>query len=88
MALLRWDQRYLLRADQPAHQGPRRKIECWQIIVAMVAHTLPFTGCIFAGLRLVGIDGTRWSVRNTSQHLTRIIKPRPAVATPPLPRST
>ncbi|MCY7281034.1 MAG: IS4 family transposase [Sphingomonas bacterium] len=124
MALLRWDQRSLARVDEHAHQGPRRKIERWQIIVAMVAHALPFAGrfsqcvrqcfgmkisdsalsqrrarlgadlfllimqealrpladpqlhpgCFFAGLRLVGIDGTRWSVCNTPQHRARITK--------------
>jgi len=31
-------------------------------------------GCFFAGLRLLGIDGTRWSVCNTPQHLARITK--------------
>ena len=31
-------------------------------------------GCFFAGLRLLGIDGTRWSVGNTPQHLARIVK--------------
>jgi hypothetical protein len=36
------------------------------------AHLHP--GCFSAGLRLLGIDGTRWSVGNTPQHLARIIK--------------
>jgi len=31
-------------------------------------------GCFFAGLRLLGIDGTRWNVTNTAQHLARITK--------------
>ena len=33
-------------------------------------------GCFFAGLLLVGSDGTRWSVGNTPQHLARITKAR------------
>jgi len=31
-------------------------------------------GCCFGKLRLVGIDGTTWSVSNTPQHLARLIK--------------
>ena len=106
------------------HQGPRRKIFTWQIIVGLIAHMLPFAGrfshclrqifgmtlsdsaliqrrthigaalllllmretlraqavahlhpgCFFGALHLLGIDGTRWSVGNKPQHLTRIVK--------------
>ena len=31
-------------------------------------------GCFLGALRLVGIDGTTWSVCNTPQHLARIVK--------------
>lgn len=31
-------------------------------------------GCFLGALRLVGIDGTTWSVSNTPQHLTRLVK--------------
>ena len=31
-------------------------------------------GCFLGGLRLLGIDGTTWSVSNTAQHLARITK--------------
>ena len=31
-------------------------------------------GCFFGALRLVGIDGTTWSVRNTPQQLARLAK--------------
>lgn len=30
--------------------------------------------CFFQGLRLLGIDGTRWNVTNTAQHLARMTK--------------
>jgi hypothetical protein len=30
--------------------------------------------CFFHGLRLLGIDGTRWNVTNTAQHLARMTK--------------
>ena len=121
---LRWSRGELETADQERHQGPRRKIFTWQIIVGLIAHTLPFAGrfsqclrhffgmtlcdsalsqrrqqlgedifllimretlrpladaqlhegCFFAGLRLLGIDGTRWNVTNTAQHLARMTK--------------
>jgi len=122
--LLRWDPSDCAAFDDAAHQGPRRKIQSWQIIVGLIAHCLPFTGrfsqclqqyfgmslsdsalsqrrsrlgpdifeiimqetlrpladvvlhpgCFFGKLRLVGIDGTTWSVSNTPQHLARLIK--------------
>ena len=124
LALLRWDADELEARDVESHQGPRRKVQSWQIVVGLVAHSLPFAGrfsqcmrqyfgmslsdsalsqrrtqlgpdifkiimqetlrpladaalhpaCFLGALRLVGIDGTTWSVSNTPQHLTRIIK--------------
>ena len=124
LTLLRWDADELVARDVEAHQGPRRKVHSWQIVVGLVAHCLPFAGrfsqcmrqyfgmslsdsalsqrrtqlgpdifkiimqetlrpladaalhpgCFFGVLRLVGIDGTTWSVCNTPQHLARIVK--------------
>ncbi|WP_395741658.1 IS4 family transposase [Prosthecobacter sp.] len=124
LRLLQWSRDELETADQKRHQGPRRKIFDWQIIVGLIAHSLPFAGrfsqclrhffgmtlsdsalsqrrqqlgedifllimretlrpladvsvhaaCFFQGLRLMGIDGTRWSVTNTAQHLARMTK--------------
>ncbi len=124
LRLLQWSSDELETADQKRHQGPRRKIFDWQIIVGLIAHSLPFAGrfsqclrhffgmtltdsalsqrrqqlgedifllimretlrpladanvhaaCFFAGLRLLGIDGTRWNVTNTEQHLARMTK--------------
>ena len=121
---MRWDADDLAARDDESHQGPRRKVECWQIVVGLVAHCLPFTGrfsqcmrqffgmslsdsalsqrrtqlgpdifkiimqetlrpladvalhpgCFLGVLRLVGIDGTTWSVCNTPQHLAHIVK--------------
>lgn len=123
---LNWDESELETRDVECHQGPRRKILTWQIIVGLVAHALPFAGrfsqclrhffgmtlsdsalsqrrqqlgpdlfllimretlrpladaqlhpgCFFGALRLLGIDGTRWSVGNTPQHRARITKAR------------
>jgi hypothetical protein len=124
LRLLQWSRDELETADLERHQGPRRKIFTWQIIVGLIAHTLPFAGrfsqclrhffgmtlsdsalsqrrqqlggdifllimretlrpladaqlhesCFFAGLRLLGIDGTRWNVTNTAQQLERMTK--------------
>ncbi len=124
LKLLNWDESQLETRDMERHQGPRRKVLTWQIMVGLIAHALPFAGrfsqclrhffgmtlsdsalsqrraqlgadlfllimretlrpladahlhpgCFSAGLRLLGIDGTRWSVGNTPQHLARIIK--------------
>lgn len=124
LKLIDWDPLELETRDLERHQGPRRKLLTWQIIVGLIAHTLPFAGrfsqclrhffgmslsdsalsqrrqqlgadifllimretlrpladaqlhpdCFFGGLRLLGIDGTRWSVSNTPQHLARIAK--------------
>lgn len=124
LKLLNWDKLELETRDLERHQGPRRKILTWQIIVGLIAHSLPFTGrfsqclrhffgmslsdsalsqrrqhlgadiflvimretlrpladaqlhpaCFFAGLRLIGIDGTRWNVGNTTQQLASITK--------------
>jgi hypothetical protein len=124
LGLLRWDAGKLSAHDLDAHQGPRRKVQSWQLIVGLVAHSLPFAGrfsqcmrqyfgmslsdsalsqrrqrlgpdvfkiimqetlrpladaalhpgCFLGALRLVGIDGTTWSVCNTPQHLARIGK--------------
>lgn len=124
LKLLNWDESELETRDTQRHQGPRRKILTWQIMVGLIAHALPFAGrfsqclrhffgmtlsdsalsqrraqlgadlfllimretlrpladeplhpgCFFAGLRLLGIDGTRWSVGNTPRHLARIVK--------------
>ena len=41
-------------------------------------------GCFLGALRLVGIDGTTWSVSSTPPAWS---KPKPGVAAPPLPRS-
>lgn len=121
---LNWNEAELETRDVEPHQGPRRKILTWQIIVGLIAHALPFAGrfsqclrhffgmtlsdsalsqrrqqlgpdlfllimretlrpladaplhrgCFFGALRLLGIDGTRWSVSNTPQHRTRITK--------------
>jgi hypothetical protein len=43
--------------------------------------------CFFGALRLLGIDGTRWSVGNTPAHLARIAKAKTRRGSPPLPRS-
>lgn len=122
--LLNWNEEELEALDCQRHQGPRRKILTWQIIVGLVAHALPFTGrfsqclrhffgmslsdsalsqrrqqlgadifllimretlrpladehlhpaCFHRGLRLVGIDGTRWNVANTPQQTARLAK--------------
>lgn len=122
--LLNWDESELETRDLERHQGPRRKILTWQLMVGLIAHALPFAGrfsqclrhffgmtlsdsalsqrraqlgpdlfllimretlrpladaqlhpgCFFGDLRLLGIDGTRWSVSNTPQHLARIVK--------------
>lgn len=122
--LLNWDAQQLETCDLERHQGPRRKIHAWQIIVGLIAHSLPFAGrfsqclrhffgmtlsdsalsqrrqhlgadilllimretlrpladaqlhpeCFFAGLLLLGIDGTRWNVANTPQQLARMTK--------------
>ncbi len=124
LKLLNWDESEFETRDMERHQGPRRKILTWQIIVGLIAHALPFTGrfsqclrqffgmtlsdsalsqrraqlgtdlfllimretlrpladarlhpaCFFGALRLLGIDGTCWSVSNTPQHLARILK--------------
>lgn len=124
LGLLRWDAGQLEACDLEAHQGPRRKVQPWQIVVGLIAHSLPFAGrfsqcmrqyfgmslsdsalsqrrqrlgpdifqvimqetlrpladaalhpgCFLGVLRLVGIDGTTWSVSNTPQHLARIVK--------------
>ena len=126
LSLLRWDADELATRDVDTHQGPRRKVQAWQIVVGLIAHALPFAGrfsqcmgqyfgmslsdsalsqrrarmgpdtfqtimhetlrpladaalhpgCFFGALRLVGIDGTTWSVCNTPQHLARIVKAR------------
>jgi hypothetical protein len=36
--------RQLEQRDVESHQGPRRKVQPWQIVVGLVAHCLPFTG--------------------------------------------
>jgi hypothetical protein len=124
LAFLRWDQATLVEHDTHRHQGPRRKLHTWQLIVGLIAHCLPMAGrfskcmrqyfgmtlsdaalsqrrqrlgpdlftlimeetlrpladaalhpgCFFGALRLVGIDGTTWSVSNTPQHLARMVK--------------
>jgi len=124
LAFLRWDQAALDEYDTHRHQGPRRKLQTWQLIVGLIAHCLPMAGrfskcmqqyfgmslsdsalsqrrqqlgpdlftlimeetlrpladavvhpgCFLGALRLVGIDGTTWSVSNTPQHLARIAK--------------
>jgi len=124
LTLLNWGGLELETRDLERHQGPRRKILTWQIIVGLVAHALPFTGrfsqclrhffgmtlsdsalsqrrqqlgadlfllimretlrpladvqlhpaCFVHGLRLIGIDGTRWNVCNTAQQLARLTK--------------
>ena len=124
LRLLNWEPQQLEALDSERHQGPRRKILTWQIIVGLIAHALPFTGrfsqclrhffgmtlsdsalsqrrqhlgpdlfllimretlrpladaqlhpaCFFAGLLLIGIDGTRWNVGNTPQQLARLAK--------------
>ena len=124
LSLLRWHADELPQHDAESHQGPRRKVQAWQLVVGLVAHALPFTGrfsqcmrqyfgmtlsdsalsqrrtqlgpdifkiimqetlrpladaalhpgCFLGVLRLVGIDGTTWSVGNTPQHLARIVK--------------
>lgn len=124
LGLLRWDADKLAAHDLDAHQGPRRKVQTWQLVVGLIAHCLPFAGrfsqcmrqyfgmslsdsalsqrrtqlgpdlfkiimeetlrpladatlhpgCFFGALRLLGIDGTTWSVCNTPQHLARIVK--------------
>lgn len=126
LAFLRWNPTKLDEHDTQRHQGPRRKLQTWQIIVGLIAHCLPFTGrfsqcirqyfgvslsdsalsqrrqrlgadlftlvmdevlrpladatthcgCFLGALRLVGIDGTTWSVSNTPQHLRRMEKAR------------
>ncbi len=126
LKLLNWDGVELETQDRERHQGPRRKIFTWQIIVGLVAHALPFTGrfsqclrhffgmtlsdcalsqrrqqlgaelfllimretlrpladvhlhpaCFVQGLRLIGIDGTRWNVGNTAQQLACLTKVR------------
>jgi hypothetical protein len=125
LGLLRWDaDKLMARDDGESHQGPRRKVQSWQLIVGLIAHCLPSTsrfsqcmrhyfgmslsdsavsqrrtqlgpdifqiimqetlrpladaalhpGCFVGALRLVGIDGTTWSLCNTPQHLARIVK--------------
>lgn len=124
LALLRWDADDLEARDAESHQGPRRKLQSWQLVVGLIAHCLPFAGrfsqcmrqyfgmslsdsalsqrrtllgpdifqiimqqtlrpladaalhpgCFLGVLRLVGIDGTTWSVCNTPQHLARLVK--------------
>jgi len=124
LALLGWDRTSLPTHDADTHQGPRRKLETWQLVVGLIAHCLPFSGrfsqcisqyfgvnlsdsalsqrrkrldanlfnlileeslhpladpnlhpdCFLKSLRLVGIDGTTWSVSNTPQHLKRMAK--------------
>ena len=124
LGLLRWDADQLMAQDLEAHQGPRRKLQSWQLVVGLIAHCLPFAGrfsqcmrqyfgmslsdsalsqrrtrlgadifhiimqqtlrpladaalhpgCFLGALRLVGIDGTTWSVCNTPQHLARLVK--------------
>jgi len=44
LTLLNWGGLELETRDLERHQGPRRKILTWQIIVGLVAHALPFTG--------------------------------------------
>lgn len=44
LRLLRWDKEELETSDLDRHQGPRRKILTWQIIVGLIAHSLPFAG--------------------------------------------
>ena len=39
-----------------------------------LAEVAQHPGCFLGGLRLLGIDGTTWSVSNTAQHLARITK--------------
>lgn len=124
LGLLRWDPLQLEARDLERHQGPRRQVQTWQIVVGLIAHALPFAGrfsqcmrqffgmslsdpalsqrrtqlgsdiftlimeetlrplaevtqhpgCFLGVLRLLGIDGTTWSVANTPQHLARITK--------------
>jgi hypothetical protein len=42
--LLNWDELKLETCDLESHQGPRRKILTWQLIVGLIAHALPFAG--------------------------------------------
>ena len=41
LAFLRWDQAPLDEYDTHRHQGPRRKLQTWQLIVGLIAHCLP-----------------------------------------------
>lgn len=124
LALLRWDRADLATTDTTSHRGPKRKIENWQIQVALIIHMVqphgtlamcvwqylglkisdvclslrrrkmtlqPFltimrtalqplaqetlhSACFFAGLRLVGHDGTTLSVANTAAVLAEMPK--------------
>jgi hypothetical protein len=108
------------------HQGPRQKLQGWELLVGLVGRLLTSQGCLgscfmrwfgvsisdsalsqrrtrlglepfaqvarvalrpladirlhpqcfFAGLRLVGIDGTQWSLTNTAQNTTAMAKVR------------
>ena len=42
LGLLRWDPLQLDARDLERHQGPRRQVQTWQIVVGLIAHALPF----------------------------------------------
>lgn len=44
LCLLHWNADELAACDAESHQGPRRKVQSWQIVVGLVAHCLPFAG--------------------------------------------
>lgn len=44
LKLLNWDESEFETRGRERHQGPRRKVLTWQIIVGLVAHALPCAG--------------------------------------------
>lgn len=52
LCLLHWNTDELEACDAESHQGPRRKVQSWQIVVGLVAHCLPFAGRFSQCMRL------------------------------------